>query len=476
MKHKFSSKILCVAADEAAFRECVSVFAEQAEVYRVTEDAEGRIVLVTSGGGAEPLLNPLLGPTVLALFDTDVPPALIAQISAVWEDALLPAPMQADATAGSTGLKQIGLSLMSLQTGLVTDAMRRNVSLLTQVAALRQRCENLNTVVGGLKQMISQTQSGAHRLLYESTPWGEPVTLQPSQKATQRLPIAVMPSLIGAVSLTVSATRNTSLTARLVSVETDTVVEELSVPLASGKHLFFMPVRDTMDPNARFVDIEFENTGTAPLALETALQESPEEALRMAGGAEIEGGARSLNLSLWSPGPGKGTSFETESTRRLIPSWDIWRNSAKPLTPGFESREWVAKRGAGGLLIHPLPETTAIASCPLKARGAPYVGVQGQFSLADKAASVVQLRLILTADEPTFETAEEAAAFAAADATEADIARGAWENVPPGSSRPAAVFADTGQRDCFLNIAVTTNGQAVDFAHFLASGLELIVE
>lgn len=382
MLHKFGAKILCVGASQDAFASCAQAFGDQALVLAAHWTDEGPVTLTGPDGATQLLTNPAQGPTIIAGFAPDQD-AIIETITHIWTDALQPAPVFVDVADTPEALNGVQTALMEIQTGLMTDAMRRNVDLLGQVAALRLRAENLNTTVTTLKEVLVRSQGDAACLLHEGKRWGEPIALAPGRGAVQRLPIAVLPAIIGAVSATVVAKAASSLTLTVRAVDYDQVLGHLALDLPSGRHIAFVPLTDEINPNARYVEIRFENTGAEDVALEGAFQESPEEGLRLDGDTKdaADAAVRSARLGLWSVGPkaGKGaaqaatrgTSYEVSSNRRrLVASWDIWRNNAARLTPGFEQRDWVAKRGSDGLMVHPLPDTVAIAGCPVKGRAA----------------------------------------------------------------------------------------------------------
>lgn len=477
MLHKFGAKILCMDASDIAFATCVDAFGDHALVLRLTAQKDGTFTLSQTDGSTETLVNPLLGPTVIVCFaEKTAKSTHVVAVRKVWEDARQPLPTLVNVFKEAGDLAGVQQELLAIQSGLVTDAMQRNVDLLKQVAALRLLSENLNTVVSGLRDILIRNQGGAHRLLYEGKPWGDKIEVKPGQTLRQRFPVSVMPSLIGAVSFEVSGAANCNVKVTMFAVDHDEIIATKISTLPSGKHMIFLPIQTEISPNFRFIDIVIENTGITDITLDGALQESPEEGVRFDGDTSDDQDVRSILFCVWTPGPGKSTVHELSSTRRLVPSLDVWRNGAEKATPGFEQRDWVSKRGPDGLMVHPLPNTAAVACCPLKAREGPFVGARMGFSLPEKASCSVKARLIITQQQTKFENTADALIFANATTTNGEIARSDWLTVAPGTSRPAIVFANVNMAEGFLNIAVVANDHDIAFGHFIASGLELVVE
>lgn len=475
-KHKFSTKVICLTDQKDRVGHCAAAFGSEADVYQLRREPGNAPVLYPAGKSrGSPLEHPLTGPTVLALYE-DTPEGLADEVAAIWQDAGLPVPGRAKIGAPEAGLAGVSEALLKLQSQLVTDAMRRNASLLTQIAALRQRCEDLNTQVSGLRDVMALNQTGSHRLLHEPKSWSADITLKPGQHVVQRLPVVILPSLIGAVSASVRAQGYGQITARLTSVEDNTVQEETVLDLSPGTHVLFMPLQTSINPNLRLLDIAFENTGETPIALQQGLQESPEEAARVDGQTPQDDTMRSIRLGVWSHGAGATSSYKTTRVRRQLASWDVWRNQARPLTPGFEAREWVARRGWNALLVHPLPDAFSVASCPVKAKPEPFNGVQVQVTLPERAFSVIRLRLILTETEPKFATAEEAAAYALADTSGDEIARSPWTQIIPGCEQPVSLVADRTLEEGYMIVALTTDGHPVDHGHLTLTNLHMIIE
>lgn len=475
MLYKYSPKILFAEFEKDIFREYSKIFSTSADVFFVEYDNDDGCVRISDQAGEKrELQNPLTGPTVLVNFQ-EIDNDFAHQINSIWNNANLEPPTHVSLNERSVSPITISQNMLDIQSGIVTDAMRRNVDLLAQVATLRQHCEDMNTVADGLIDLMNLRQSNRRNLLFSSNPIDLPITLKPGQSLTQRLPVVILPSLIGAISTPVKAERQTRISAKIVPVDANWTEEVRNLDIEPGRQLLFAAFEKMVNPNSRVINFILTNTGDHDVELEQALLESPDER------AEISGTDRSdiwsIRLDIWSLGYKESGTFQLDS-RRYIQSWDIWRNGAKRLTPGFKDRDWLEKRLSNSLLVHPLPDATAVACSPVIARQSKFSGAQVQLSLQEKAESVVFVRMILTTKMPSFTSENEAKIYAEAlpETVEGEIVRSDWVEVPPGTARPLMVDSTGKFHEAFICFATTTRRGPIDYAHLICSDLTLFID
>jgi len=471
-------------------------FGDTAKVYRARLDGDRVFLSLMEAGanhGEEVLENPLIGPLVVC---RNVPAQNDDPLNAIWTDSGLEVP-ETVIVDEEAGLDTVWRALLRVHEAMMRSAARRNVDMLAQIAVLRRQVEDLTVLSQTLFTVTAMDSAGAHRLLYEATAYGADRMLRPGSTARQRLPVTILPSLIGAVSLDVSAVAHSELQFDLVVTEKEEVSAAQTVAISPGETTLFVRVDNLIDPNARLVDIRIQNTGGSPVILKSAQQESPEEQLFISDEGEGTDRVGSLNLAVWSHGPNPLLQASAEKPRLALRPHKSWREDASPLTPGFEERGWLAKRGNDGLLVHPLPAgAIAVAVCPVQG-GLAFNGLTLRASLPSKAKGAVDVRLIATGAPLGLESREEVNAFAMGDATqgapakqlanviyqrhastgepfEGELARGAWTMVMPGTERPLGISWEIPVKSVYLHVATFSGDRSTGNAHLVVSDLQLV--
>lgn len=476
--YKFTSKVLMFSdskGGEALIKSSRTQLNGVAEVYAGSISG-GDLLVAAEGAEPQPLKNPLTGTVVVAAPKAALSDDLKAAVSAVWEDANLPAPAFVAVSA-----KNLTPVVVALSAGLnhrLQVTAQRNVDLLNQVAVLRERCEDMSVVTESLRKVLNFESSDTHKMIYELQDTGNMITLPAGGTAYQRLPITILPSLIGGVSFTAaSQDEGGQLQAELYSIELDKVLQSNSFDLPKKRSMIFLAPENDISPNTKMVELVLRNTGSSDIKLRGALQETPEEQFRHGSDAvDPNAPAESLMLNLWSQGP-RGSELHGVGSRKFqVTAWDKWRNHAERGTPGFEERKWLEKRGQNSLLVHPLPKTFAVAICPITRKTRPYYGLQLNVKLPDKAKAAVDTRFVVSKKKLAFKTPKDVAEFSSQFAGDNadELYRSDWMSVAPGTTFDVTMQWATPTEDCFMYVINTTNGRSQVAAIFTVSDLKLI--
>ncbi|WP_232796557.1 DUF6212 domain-containing protein [Roseovarius salinarum] len=477
MKYRYSPKILFIGMTEGAPDWARTVFRASTDLYWVSRNSS-ELGIVDDEGRASTLTDPLTGPTIIVTANDD-DPELVDAVQAIWRDAGLEPPQALPAPAQGEEPGKLTNALMTIQARLVQDAARRNVSLLKQVAALRQSSEDLNLALAHLIKKMKGDE-GTAKAVYEPVPHGDGVVLPPSKTLRQRIPISVVPQLIGGLSCYVTTDKSAALTMQVWSEERQQVIYEHRFDASPGLSVLFLPFGSPLKFNAKLLDLLVTNEGSGEVMLGTALCESPEERAQIDGAPDLES-HHALRLDLWS-------HSDTKAGTHPLPGFRVSRTLSnhylaefKKRTPEFSDRNWLNLPKEGGLLVHPLPNTTAIASleefpvsgrlckvsCDVMARHVAKSTILACVSVTRKAV-----------DPDTLEEVNEYASGSAAERFE-EIARTEWIPVVPGTQKDFSLSLDVSDchlKDCHLNLMTTTSGESTSHAHFIFKEVALTIE
>lgn len=452
----------------------------EAVVYTVVPKGDDLMLIRAEGGpdgpDAEdlPLVNPLTGGTLVVAPDAAEDDPLLERIASIWTDANLPAPHRITQRDGSAD-EALRL-LLGMARTTTREMAEQNVDLLNQIATLRLLSEDLSMENTSLRDLVAFKNADFHHQLYELRALQDRFTLNPGESIRQRLPITVIPSLVGAVSFTAWSLVQGALKLRVHAIETAACLQETGIDLVPGRNQVFVRFEQAFTPTMKLIDLEFEVTGSAPIELRMAQQESPEEQVRRDGTFLDEPvWAGSIYLNIWSEGPRRTKVTPGVPRRRVVPAWDLWRNSAQRCTPGFASRNWLHKIGHNGLLVHPITAAYSVAQCRIAQKHAGVVGVVFRVSLPASSSSPVDFRTVFTPGEVgVFKDQTACDDYAEQDLAGNEVWRSAWSTLEPGESRMLTIEWDAPQLEGYMVMIASVGASSDQGCHFTVSDLKLI--
>lgn len=416
-------------------------------------------------GASLPLAHPLTAATLLVTLGPETAGSALDAAAALWTEAGLDAPPRLAVADSAESLGTVAGALLDLQAAFVRDAARRNVDLLQQVAALREVTEDQNAAFAQALDILAGPEENA-RLIHGATAFGPGLPLAPDARVVQRLPISIHPRLIGGVSLRVETPEATILTLSIWSEELQVTLGHHRFELDPGRFVLQMPLalQDGITP--KLLDLVVENGGFAPIHVETALCESPDERAVTDGPEDF-----ALRVDLYGPKPLDARSLPIEAWEGHAVAGTDTLAAFEKKTPGNDARNWLNVARRDKLLVHPLPDATAIASLDrVPVDGVP-TGVSALLQLRAQAASMVFACISVTTKALDFEDVEEAEAFATGDTAESfgEIARTDWHAVLPGTEQEIALDwtpPARGRPDLKINLMTTTRGQSTACTNF----------
>ena len=477
MMYKYSPKIVCLLnleISEMISQEIFNIYSDVANIYvgRRSDEIIYVSELTSDGLQQETVLkNPFTGITIFVV-EEHFDGKKIEQITSIWTDAKLDSPRII--TISDDYRSHIFTDITRAYILNSENSAKRNVNLLNQIAILRKRCEEYNIVNNELIKLLDQKNQGIHNLLCELIEVDGYIEILKSQNARQRLPITVLPSLIGAISFDIWSDGEGKIEVELYSVEHNCSHQINRFDVIDN--IIFVKIENLFRPGQKIIDLIIRNIGEHTLYLNAALQESPEEKLfiESANLKRDAGLLQSMALSVWSPASGTSRMFKGNHTHRQLEPLDDWRNKAEKGTLGFEDRNWLHKRSLG-LMIHPLPAAIALAICPIRPRKGRFSGFQLEISLPKESFSIVEIQFIVGLTNLKFSTQSEISNFSKTPPPGfEELYRSEWISIMPGTQKNLIRFWDRPITEAYLYVLNTTNGKPPDFARLTVSDLKLV--
>lgn len=474
-RYVFSPKLLIFINPDAPEIEETSQL--DVDVFYARLDDKDILVRPDSGtlDGENVLTNPLVGPCVVlrpSKGGRDVDKVVLA----LWSDARLDKPKIL--SLNEWDAIRVFNTLQGAQAALVTNASRRNVQLLNQIVALRQKVEDLSVFNESLTSELSDRNNNSHLLVYQSRRTNDDrLELKGGETVSQLVPITALPAMLGGLSVDVDGLDGAkgTLGIRVDCPTSQEVFFEGDVLIERQRSVAFVPFLNKVSPGTRRIEVHVTNKSDPPFFLGTALQQSPDEGIRLSEKDQSDA-IGSLALDLYSIGPNAASAFNA-GTRRTLPAWDAWLNSCEKVTPGFKERNWMHTVGRNSVLLHPLPNNFAVGKFSLTTRRLPYIGARAKVSLDKKAVSAVHFRIIAVKEELKFNSTTEIKKFVEGVAIKnGELARSKWITVLPGTTQVHLVDFVKPSRGSVAYIVSTTRGQSVEFAHFLVSDMQIVIE
>ena len=482
MMYKYSPKIVCLLRceiQEIFSQEMFNIYSDIADIYTCRRSDEIIYIseLTSDGLQQETILkNPLTGITIFVV-EEHFDGKKIEQITSIWTDAKLDSPRII--TISDDYKSHIFTAITRAYILNSENSAKRNVNLLNQTAILRKRCEEYSIVNDKLMELLDQKNEGIHNLLFELIEVDGHIEILKSQNARQRLPITVLPSLIGAISFDIWSDGESKIEVELYSVEHNCSHQINRFDVFKTYNTIFVQIKNLFWPGQKLIDLIIRNIGEHTLYLNVALQESPEEKLfiESANPKRDANLLRSMALSVWSHASGTSRVFESNNhiLRRQLEPLDDWRNRVEKCTPGFNERDWIQKRGRTGLMFQSLSATIALGICPIRPRKGKFSGFQLEISLRKETATIVEVQFIVGLTKLQFSTQSEISNFSNIPPFGfEELYRSEWISIMPGTQKNLIRFWDRPITEAYLYILNRANRKVVDFAQVVVSDLKLV--